>query len=299
MQIVRDHLMRDGKQQGRVGAGTDADELVCEDLGGVVIDGVDDDHLRAAPLRLQEREDGVALARPDGIVPPQDDELGGQVFVPVGQRERVARPAAAHHFLRRPVEAARRPARPHGGRPANGVEEPARAAALGRKDGGVAIGVDDALDFGRRQVERLFPADAHPLVAAAERTVSAAGLPVLALEGVLQAVGAEHQLAHGTPAEASALLRGIEGVRPRHVGAVAHDHAVFHVHLVHAVAAAVEPARGVLPRAVHLVGLRGMALLFFLFLFGRLAAHQPCRCHGACGSRTPLHEASPAQARFV
>ena len=76
-----------------------------------------------------------------------------------------------------------------------------------------------------------------------------AGLPVHALQGVLDAVGVVHLLAQGAPAQAAALLGAVETVRMGVVGLLAHDNAVLHKHLVQAAAAAVMPASRRLPLA--------------------------------------------------
>ena len=87
------------------------------------------------------------------------------------------------------------------------------------------------------QVERLVPRDALPHVAAAQGVVArTARLPVLALHGVTQAVGAAYELTQAVALDAAALLGKVGGVGVAVVGLLAHHQAVDHVGLVDAAA---------------------------------------------------------------
>ena len=112
-------------------------------------------------------------------------------------------------------------------------------------DGHGAVGVHDAPDFGSHQVQRLVPADALPFVPAAHFAVAglaAAGLPALALHGVLDAVGTESVHALGAPARAGAVLEIVEAVFFDVVGFDAHGHAVYHIGFQQAAPSAAGPA---------------------------------------------------------
>jgi len=110
-----------------------------------------------------------------------------------------------------------------------GAGAPAPAVA---DDGVLAVLRVDALQLVGHEGQCLIPADALPLVLAAQLAVSvlaAARLSALALHGVLDAVGVVHLLAQGAPAQAAALLGAVETVRMGVVGLLAHHDAVHHV----------------------------------------------------------------------
>ena len=119
--------------------------------------------------------------------------------------------------------------REHGGsrRPAPAIHDHAVLAVLGVH----------ALELVGHVRERLVPADALPLVLAAEfamGVLATTRLPALALHGVLDTVGVVDLLAQRASAQAAALLRLVEAVLVRVVRLLADDHAVDHVAAVHA-----------------------------------------------------------------
>lgn len=130
-----------------------------------------------------------------------------------------------------------------------------RAGVAADHDGAVAVLGVDAVDLLRDHLAGLVPGDALPFVLAAQFAVdviAAAGLPVHALQGVLDAVGAEQVLALRAAARTGALLRQLEGVVVGIVGFHAHHHAIHRVGAQHAAAAAaVVPAGHGYPLAVQ------------------------------------------------
>ena len=183
---------------------------------------------------LQRLHGGVL--RPTGVAAVQNDVVGVGKVVLVGRHHQVGMIAPAVHAQRLGLE---RPAAERFGlgvvhRAADDGEHrrcrgPAPTVA---DDGVLPILAVDALELVGHVRERLIPADALPFVAAAQLAMgvlAAAGLPVLALHGVLQAVAVVHLLAQRAPAQAAALLRAIPAILAAVVGFLAHHHAVYHV----------------------------------------------------------------------
>ena len=115
-----------------------------------------------------------------------------------------------------------------------------------------AVGAVNALHLLGNEVVSLIPADALPRVLAAQLAVhvlAAAGLPVLALHGVLQALRRAVGGALGAATHAAAVLEGLDGVLVNVVGLDAGGNAVHHIHLQQALAAAGQPALHRLPLA--------------------------------------------------
>ena len=135
--------------------------------------------------------------------------------------------------------------------PAQVADEPhvLTRAVPGDQNARRAVRLVDLFQFVGHVADSLVPADALPFVDAAQLFLTAARLPVLALERILDTVGAEDVLLLAAPAQASPDLRELDAVLMRVVGFLPHDHAVFHQHLVEAPAAAIVPARGGNPRA--------------------------------------------------
>lgn len=123
----------------------------------------------------------------------------------------------------------------------------------------VAVLLLDGLELIANVTDGLIPADALPFVLAAHLAVRALRRPSLALDGILQAIGAEALLLLRLAAHATALLRIIERVFVRIVGLLANYRAIFDHNLVHATATAVVPARCRRPFAA-LRGIDGHAL---------------------------------------
>ena len=133
-----------------------------------------------------------------------------------------------------------------------GFEEidPAFPTPSVRNDGARTVLVIYAFEFRCDQVKRLVPADALPLVFSAKLAMGVlptARLPVLALHGILDAVGVVELLSQGMATRASALLPF--QIR-RVVGFLAHDDAVDNVADIHTSAAAVFAAEHRTPFAL-------------------------------------------------
>ena len=182
-----------------------------------------------------------------------------------------------------------------------GAGGPAPAVA---DDGVLAVLRVDALQLVGHEGQCLIPADALPLVLAAQLAVSvlaAARLPALALHGVLDAVGVVHLLAQGAPAQAAALLGAVETVRMGVVGLLAHHDAVHHVPHVQAHLVAVLVAMDGHPLALalddggvagHLMGRRAGTPAGLGHVGGRArrAARKPDRRRGGRSGGGRLQE---------
>ena len=233
--VQADHLVDHGQQKRRIGARPHADPARAQLRGGHVVAGAHVHEPGAGFLGVVQPVHAGVL-RPGGVAAVQHDGVGVRQVVLVGahhdigvvapgvqaQRLGLECPAAERLGLGVVYRAADDGEHGRAGRPAPAVAD----------DGVLAVFGVDALQLVRDVVERLFPADALPLVLAAQLAVGvlgAARLPALALHGVLDAVGVVHLLAQGPPAQAAALLRAVEAVLAGVVGLLADDHAVHHV----------------------------------------------------------------------
>ena len=233
--VQADHLVDHGQQKRRIGARPHADPARAQLRGGHVVAGAHVHEPGAGFLGVVQPVHAGVL-RPGGVAAVQHDGVGVRQVVLVGahhdigviapgvqaQRLGLEGPAAERLGLGVVHRAADDGEHGRAGRPAPAVAD----------DGVLAVLGVDALEFAYHQIERLVPADALPLVLAAQLAVgvfAAARLPALALHGVLDAVGVVHLLAQGPPAQAAALLRAVEAVLAGVVGLLADDHAVHHV----------------------------------------------------------------------
>ena len=106
----------------------------------------------------------------------------------------------------------------------------------------VAVLLFDGLELVANVLDGFIPANALPFVFAAQLAVRVLGRPILALDGILQTIGAEALLLLRLAAHAATLLRVIERIFVRVVGLLANYRAIFDHDFVHATAAAVVPA---------------------------------------------------------
>ena len=148
----------------------------------------------------------------------------------------------------------------------------------------------------------LIPADALPLVDAAQIAVRVVGRPILALHGVFQAICRENLFALGVSAQARALLRIIGAVLMAVVSLLTNNDAIFHQHFINAAAAAVVPACCRLPFAVDdiaAVGACRYCRFFGLFdLVGGTSRQARCRQRSRSSSGR-RHEAAAAHLRCL
>ncbi len=196
---------------------------------------------------------------PGRVAAVQHDGVGVGQVVLVGRHHKIGMVAVRVHAERLGLEgpAAERLALGVVHRAADDWEHgrAGRPAPPVADDGILAVFRIHALQLVGHIGERLIPADALPLVLAAQLAVgrlAAAGLPALALHGVLDAVGVVHLLAQGAPAQAAALLGAIEAVGMGVVGLLANDHAVDHVSHIQAHLVAVLMTVNGHPRALAL-----------------------------------------------
>ena len=148
----------------------------------------------------------------------------------------------------------------------------------------------------------LIPADALPLVDAAQIAVRVVGRPILALHGVFQAIRRENLFALGVSAQARALLRIIGAVLMAVVSLLTNNDAIFYQHFINAAAAAVVPACCCLPFAVDdiaAVGACRYCWFFGLFdLVGGTSRQARCRQRSRSSSGR-RHEAAAAHLRCL
>ena len=170
------------------------------------------------------------------------------------------------------------------GRSTNRIDGAARATE--GDDRTVAVLLHNALDLARKDIEGLIPRNADPLVHASKRLVATTGLPVLALHGILQAIGAENVFALGSSTNAAALLRIVRRVRMSVVGLLANNGAVNHQSVVDALAAAVEPACGRNPFALAAQRDVFSNRLVAFDRFHRVGATGQGKSRGTCSSRS-------------
>ena len=86
------------------------------------------------------------------------------------------------------------------------------------------------LHFGSDIIERFIPADALPLILAAQLPVRIIGAPVFALHGIFNASRREHVADLCTSAWACSTLRNLNRVLVLLIGAKLQRHAIFNVH---------------------------------------------------------------------
>ena len=242
------------KHEGHIGGRTDGDPLCLDQCSGVVVQRVNGDELRVRVvlLDLQQVVGRVACGGPGRVAAVQDHDVG------LAQLDTVVDALVG---LRPEADLARgRGVRAAGvGAPAGTIaahlgENHLALAAVGDQDVLVAVLLDDAVDLIGADLNGLVPAQALPLILSAELHMffTIAGVPVLALHGILETVGAQHVLALGAAADAGALLRIVGTVFVGVVGLLADDNAVHHQGLVQAAAAAVVPAGASDPLALGL-----------------------------------------------
>ena len=295
------HLVGDRQQEGRVGAGADPDPFRVEVRRGCVVLGAHEDEFGAALLGLVEvvrvgsgrchrhvhavQHDMVGVHEVRPVVLFADADVGKAAGCRViaggspGKRSRAGNPSAqcVEHL-------------------AYGRAEPRSRD----DDGLVAVVLYGVGDLVGDEPDGLVPADALPFVDAAQLFLaSGEGLPVRALHGVLQAVGAEGVLPMRASSRAGAQLRAGHRIGGDVVGFLPHDHAVDDVDLVLAHAAAVVvagsghplPFDGGIEFPIH--RRRGGFRLGLLQLVFRLAAYQRQARHGR---RARSHERTPGDA---
>ena len=258
--VQADHLGSDAQQERRVGAGADGNPLGIEHLGGCRVDRVDGDELDARFLRAD-----VVVARRAGGRPRRIGrvEHDGVCVQHVGTIVAHARVGAGNADGVGGIQKIGTMGSGVGGA---GVPAPcqkrrkreARAVASQQKRL-VAVLLLDGLELIANVADGLIPADALPFVFAAHLAVRVLRRPGLALDGILQAIGAEALLLLRLAAHTTALLRVIERVFVRVVGLLANHGTIFDHDLVHATAAAVVPARRRRPFSA-LRGIDGHAL---------------------------------------
>ena len=229
------HLVGHSQQEGRVGAGAHADPAGVHGGGGGVVVGADEHEVDPRFLGVLQPVHGGVL-RPGRITAVQHDGVGVGQIVLIGRHHEVGVVAVGVHAqcFRLEGPAAEGLAlgvvhRAANDREHSGAGGPAPAVA---DDGVLAVLRVDALQLVGHVGQRLVPADALPLVLAAQLAVgglAATGLPALALHGVLDAVGVVHLLAQRAPAQAAALLGTVEAVGMGVVGLLAHHDAVHHI----------------------------------------------------------------------
>ncbi len=302
--IQTDHLVDDTQQKRRVRAGTNADPPCAQLRGRHVVAGTHVDEFGACILGVVQPVH-AGMLRPSGVAAVQHNGVGvGQVIfvrphhdvgvvAPGIQAQCLGLESPTTERLRLGVVHRATDDGEHGrrGSPAPTVAD----------DGILPVLLVYALQLVNNVGERIVPADAFPFVLAAQfamGSLAAAGLPVLALHGILDAVDVVHLLAQGAPAQAAALLRTVEAVLAGVVGLLAHHHAIHHIphvqaHLV-AILMAVDGHPFALPGNDAGVGCHDMRPVAFR-LRVRGTAGKPesgCSCRSCC---RPLQEIAPLQ----
>ena len=243
--VLGEQHVSHSEEGGAVGTRANGDVVVGEHFGRGRIERVDTDELHARLFALKVIIGGEARAAPGRIGTPQHDDLArAQIDAVVGFLGKADELGHLGPGARRHRAGLLEAAAFNIHHAADVVIAEALGHAARQKNALVAVGVDDAQDLTRNEVESLVPADALPFVASAQLAVgvlTAARLPVLALHGVLDAIGAEDHAAQGATTSARAQLGAVRRVVMGLVGAQAHHFPIAYESLVKALGAAVGP----------------------------------------------------------
>ncbi len=245
------HLRRNAQQKRGVSTRANRNPLGIQHLGRRGVNGVDGDELHTGFLSANVVIAWRTSGRPCGIRSVEHDCVGIQhvgtivAYASVGSRNTdsvssVQKIGTMRSGISRVQMAA--PCQKRG-------KSQTRAVAAQQKCT-VAVLFLDGLELVANILDGLVPANALPLITAAQVAVGVFRGPVLALQGVLDTVSAEALLLLSLTTHAAALLRVIERVLMRIVSLLTHHGAVFDHDLVHAAAAAVVPACRRYPLAV-------------------------------------------------
>lgn len=249
--IGGNHLVAYAQHEGRIGPGKHRHPPGLEVRCRGIVGGAHVHELHTGVLRLVEVVHGGAARRPSRVAAHDHNGLGVLVIIAIVQKAQV-RGGQSQSANVESIGADRAGV---GKRhmTAQLMKNLAHGEGLRADNCRGSVSAVDALGLLGDIVDGLIPGDLLPLVLAAQLAMgvlAAAGLPVLALHGVLHAVLAEHLLGAGATTGTAALLQPAEAVLMGRLAALTDNLAVAHQHAIHAAASTVVPAGRGNPRSL-------------------------------------------------